>query len=228
MRSGRGQKKRWLARDETESVREHSERSELTGDPFPPPSQTPAKAAGYLQIVSTKRKVASRISVDLVARQSLAFPQDARGAREDDEVDRIKVALEDVQLEKGLNSSVPPLSIGSIEEGLMPVLPFRGLQRFQFLLLVPHDAPVSQGMDAHPSFGSVTFYFVGTVHGGGSKGLFGGAPRDLIAEERAWVVAAPSPSREVEGESLSFSVQGALFLQNAPPEDILPLKQNSV
>jgi len=64
-----------------------------------------AKVGGYLQVISTQAKVVSQLSVKIVARQSLAFPQD-RGAKEEDEILIREAVLKDVQLRKGANTSV--------------------------------------------------------------------------------------------------------------------------
>lgn len=45
-----------------------------------------------------------RISVELVALQSLSFPQDGGNGREEDTVYSKELVLNDVQLQKGLNT----------------------------------------------------------------------------------------------------------------------------
>lgn len=64
-------------------------------------------------IVSTTRRKISRITVQLSTRQSLVWPGDDKSKREDDEVSRREVALDEdggVWLEKGLNTSVAALA----------------------------------------------------------------------------------------------------------------------
>jgi hypothetical protein len=62
-------------------------------------------------IVSTTKRKLSRVTVKLVSRQSLAFPED-KGKREEDEVFRREVALDadgdegPIWLDKGLNTYV--------------------------------------------------------------------------------------------------------------------------
>ena len=70
------------------------------------------REAGYFLVISTTRRKISRITVQLVSRQSLAFPKD-KGRREDDVVFRREVTLDrdpeqdggdGMWLEKGLNT----------------------------------------------------------------------------------------------------------------------------
>ncbi|KAL7416340.1 hypothetical protein BDY24DRAFT_379347 [Mrakia frigida] len=139
-----------------------------------------AKAGGYLQVVSTQRKIVPQISVKIVARQSLSFPQDRGGSREEDEVFAKEVVLKDVQLEKGLNS-------------------------FEFLLALPHSAPVHAGSTRdRKAFATLFHYAIGTVSG--FKGFFGS--KDLVAEEQVYVVAAPSMGSSDDSLRLALRVEG--------------------
>lgn len=66
--------------------------------------------------------------------------------------------------------------------------------RYEFLLNVPPDTPVSGQVDTSP-LAITSHYAVGTVVGS-AKGLFG---KDLTAEQEVWVFAGA----EEEGQSFS-------------------------
>ena len=72
--------------------------------------------------------------------------------------------------------------------------------RYEFLLNVPPDCPVSGQVDTSP-LAITSHYAVGTVVGS-AKGLFG---KDLTAEQEVWVFAGA----EEEGQSSPFCFNGA-------------------
>lgn len=149
---------------------------------------------GFMQIVSTQAKTVKQVAVKFVARQSLRFQRGQQRA-EEDEVAKYEVVLDDVEIKKGVNTSVTFSTLLSIAlcRKNADAHALSLCYSLEFCIAFPHSIPVRE--DA--AFASVNHYLVGTVIGG-IPSLFGA--KDLVGETRVFLTAAPSPSSDMEGQ----------------------------